>query len=75
MEQLPNQQNTLRQKKQFKFWSKKMSLEIKTWVTYNQKETLSTYIAKKQNYPISKEALFNGFKHRIKIESLKSFVV
>ena len=52
-----------------------MSLEVKTWVTYNQKETLSTYIAKEQNYPISKEALFNGFKHRIKIESLKSFVV
>ena len=38
-------------------------------------ETLSSFIKKDCNVQISRNALFVGFKHRIKVEYLKSFVV
>lgn len=41
----------------------------------NSNETLDTYILNDETYKISKEALFIGFKHRIKVEYLKSFIV
>lgn len=38
-------------------------------------ETLSSYILKEDNYMISHKARFIGFKHRMKVEFLKSFIV
>ena len=38
-------------------------------------ETLSSFIRKDCKSKISHKALFVGFKHRIKVEYLKSFVV
>ena len=38
-------------------------------------ETLSSFILKEDNYVISHKARFIGFKHRMKVEFLKSFIV
>lgn len=38
-------------------------------------ETLDSYILKEDQYKISNKARFIGFKHRIKVEYLKSFIV
>ena len=38
-------------------------------------ETLSSFISKDIDYTISYEARFIGFKHRMKVEFLKSFIV
>lgn len=38
-------------------------------------ETLDSYILKEEEYKISTKARFIGFKHRMKVEYLKSFIV
>lgn len=38
-------------------------------------ETLDSYILKDEEYKISTKARFIGFKHRMKVEYLKSFIV
>ena len=40
-----------------------------------ENETLDSYISKDLDYKISKNARFNGFKHRSKVEFLKFFIV
>ena len=54
-----------------------MNVQLNSLISVNQmnKETLDSFNAKNTNYTISKEAMFKGFNQRIKIESLKSFVV
>ena len=38
-------------------------------------ETLSSFISRDDEYKISHKALFIGFKHRMKVEFLRSFIV
>ena len=52
-----------------------LEFEIKNEDLKFVKETLNSFIAKENDFKISDRAKFKGFSHRIKIESLKSFVV
>ena len=52
-----------------------MTTKTSTEFKPKEYETLSSFIEKEYDYKISHKAFFIGFKHRIKVEFLKSFIV
>ena len=51
------------------------TVECKKYDLVKEVETLESYINKVDNLKISHRAYFLGFKQRIKVEFLKSFIV